>query len=98
MRRADVGADRCRGSSAAVRPGQAKIIRTRPRVATISDRKGDGEARSFSDTLTAAPANIRFAITAPPMHPATWAGMWTVASRQDRPPKAAPAKETTGVK
>ena len=62
--------------AARLRPDRAsaKITRIRPRVATISDRKCPGEPRSLADTLTAARANIRFAITAPPAQPATWAG------------------------
>ena len=62
--------------AARLRPDRAsaKITRTRPRVATISDRKCPAELRSLADRLTAARANIRFASTAPPMHPATWAG------------------------
>src|ERR1700722_384958 len=62
--------------TARVRPDRAsaKITRTRPRVATISDRKCAAELRSWADTLTAARANIRFATTAPATHPATCAG------------------------
>src|SRR2546429_357609 len=40
----------------------------------ISDRKWAGVARSLVEMLAAGRANIRFAITAPPMHPATWTG------------------------
>ena len=40
----------------------------------ISDRKWPGVARCLVDMLTAGRANIRFAITAPPMHPATCTG------------------------
>ena len=39
-----------------------------------SDRKCAAEARCFTEMLTAGSANIRFAIIAPPMHPATWTG------------------------
>ena len=39
-----------------------------------SDRKWAGVARCLAEMLTAGRANIRFAITAPPMHPATCAG------------------------
>jgi hypothetical protein len=39
-----------------------------------SDRKCAGDARCLAEMLTAAWANIRFATTAPPVHPATWAG------------------------
>ena len=62
--------------AARLRPDRAsaKITRIRPRVATTSDRKCPGELRALADTLTAAPPNIRFAITAPAMQPATWAG------------------------
>src|SRR6201996_761266 len=48
--------------------------------------------------VTAGSANIRLASTAPPMQPATWAGREAAASRQDKPPHAASAKETTGLK
>ena len=48
--------------------------------------------------LTAGSANIRFATTAPPMHPATCAGRYAAASRQDSPPNAASTKDTTGLK
>src|ERR1700729_3395269 len=62
--------------TARLRPDRAsaKITRIRPSVATTSDRKCPGELRSLADTLTAALPNIRFAITAPPAQPATWAG------------------------
>jgi hypothetical protein len=36
-----------------------------------------------SGPLTAGSANIKFAITAPPMHPATCTGRYAAASRQD---------------
>src|SRR5690242_2815339 len=48
--------------------------------------------------VIAGSANIRFASIAPPVQPATWAGRYAVASRQDMPPNAASAKETTGLK
>ena len=48
--------------------------------------------------LTAGRANIRFAITAPPMHPATCTGRYAAASRQRSPPNAASTKDTTGLK
>ncbi len=47
------------------------MTRISPRVATISERKWAGEARSRVEMLTAAFENMRFATTAPPMHPAT---------------------------
>ena len=47
--------------------------------------------------VTAGSANIRFATTAPAMHPATWAGKQAAASRQRSPPKAAMTKDTTGL-
>ena len=50
------------------------------------------------EMLTAGSANIRFAITAPPMHPATCTGRYAAASRQDSPPNAASTKDTTGLK
>jgi hypothetical protein len=37
----------------------------------ISDRKCAAEARSLAEMLTAGSANIRFASTAPPVHPAS---------------------------
>ena len=40
----------------------------------ISDRKCAGVARCFVEMVTAGSANIRFASTAPAMHPATCAG------------------------
>ena len=40
----------------------------------ISDRKWAGVARCLAEMLTAGRANIRFASTAPPVHPATCAG------------------------
>ena len=69
-----------------------------PRVATISDRKCAGEARCLVEMLTAAPENIRFATTAPPMQPATCTGRYAAASRQLSPPNAASANDTTGLK
>ena len=39
-----------------------------------SDRKCAGVARCLPEMLTAGKANITFAATAPPMHPATCAG------------------------
>ena len=48
--------------------------------------------------MTAGRANIRFAVTAPAMHPATCAGRYAAASRQRSPPKAASTKDTTGLK
>ena len=48
--------------------------------------------------LTAGRANIRFAITAPPMHPATCTGRYAAASRQPSPPNAASTNDTTGLK
>ena len=59
--------------AARLRPDRAsaKITRIRPRVAMISDRKCAGVARCLAEMLTAAWANIRFASTAPAMHPAT---------------------------
>ncbi len=62
------------------------------------DRKWAGEARCLAGMLTAGRANIRFAATAPPMHPATCAGRYAAASGQDSPPKAASTKDTTGLK
>ena len=65
-------------AAGAVRPrpdrANAKITRTSPSVATISDRKCADVARCLAEILTAARENIRFATTAPPMHPVTWAG------------------------
>src|ERR1035438_7474712 len=63
------GADRLRPERAS-----AKMTRTSPRVAITSDRKCAGLARCLAEMLTAAWANIRFARTAPPMHPVTCAG------------------------
>ena len=40
----------------------------------ISDRKCAAEARCLVEMVTAGSANIRFAATAPAMHPATCAG------------------------
>jgi len=48
----------------------AKITWIGPRVATISDRKWAGVARSLVEMLTVGRANIRFATTAPPTRPA----------------------------
>src|SRR5580704_6797152 len=69
--------------TARLRPdlASAKMTRTRPRVATTSDRKCAGELRPWADRLSAARANIRFASTAPPTHPATCAGRYAAASR-----------------
>ena len=63
-----------------------------------SDRKCGPEARCLAEMLTAGRANIRFASTAPAVHPATWAGRYAVASPQDNPPNAASVKDTTGLK
>ncbi|HEY3958154.1 MAG TPA: hypothetical protein VGM53_32715 [Streptosporangiaceae bacterium] len=52
----------------------AKITSISPRVATISARKCAGVARCLAEMLTAGSANIRFATTAPPVHPVTCAG------------------------
>jgi len=67
-------------------------------VATISDRKWPAVARCLDEMLTAGSANIRFATTAPPMHPATCTGRYAAASRQDSPPNAASTNDTTGLK
>ena len=64
----------------------------------ISDRKWAGVARCLVEMLTAGSANIKFAITAPPMHPATCTGRYAAASHQDSPPNAASTKDTTGLK
>ncbi len=42
-----------------------------PRVATISEKKWAPEARCLVEMETAAIENIRLAVTAPLMHPAT---------------------------
>ena len=63
-----------------------------------SDKKCAGVARCLTEMVTAGSANIRFAATAPAMHPATCAGRYAPASRQDSPPKKASAKDTTGLK
>ena len=55
-------------------------------------------ARCLAEMLTAGRANIRFASTAPPMHPATCAGRYAAASRHDSPPNTASANDTTGLK
>jgi hypothetical protein len=52
-----------------------KITRRRPRVATTSASRCASEARCFSEMVIASRENITFAITAPAMQPATWAGM-----------------------
>ena len=55
------------------RPEQASAMITmiRPRVATISEKKCAALARCLTETLTAFRPNMRFAMTAPAMHPAT---------------------------
>jgi hypothetical protein len=63
-----------------------------------SDRKCAPEARCLEEIAAAGSANIRFAATAPAMHPATCTGRYAAAFRQDSPPNAASAKETTGLK
>lgn len=50
------------------------MTRMRPRVATISDRKCAGVARWWAEIDTAGLENIRLAMIAPALHPATWAG------------------------
>src|SRR5580704_7539976 len=60
----------------------AKITTISPRVATTSDRKCAGVARCLAEMLTALPANMRLAITAPPMQPVTCAGRYGAAARQ----------------
>ena len=87
------GADRERPDRA-----RAKITSRSPSVATISDRKCAGVARSLAEMLIAGWANIRFATTAPATQPATWAGRYAAASRHRSPPNAASAKDTTGLK
>ena len=52
----------------------AKMTSISPSVATTSDRKCAPLARSFTEMLMAAWPNMRFAITAPVMHPPSWAG------------------------
>ena len=47
---------------------------------------------------TAASENIRFAATAPVTHPATCAGTYAAASRQEIPPSAASENDTAGLK
>src|SRR6185437_8561648 len=53
---------------------RAKITTMSPRVAIASDRKCAGVARCLVEMLTAAWANMRFAATAPVMHPVTCTG------------------------
>src|SRR5579859_4245704 len=83
-------------AAAADRPrparASAKITTISPRVATISDRKCAGVARCLAEMLTAARPNIRLASTAPPAHPATCAGRYAAASRQDSPPRTCPRR------
>jgi hypothetical protein len=76
----------------------AKITSSSPSVAMTSDRKCAPEALSLAEMLTAGSANIRLASTAPATHPATCAGRYAAASRQDSPPKKASTKDTTGLK
>ena len=67
-------------------------------MAITSDKACAPVARCLTEMDTAAWANIRFAATAPVTHPATWAGRYAAASRQEIPPSAASANETTGLK
>src|SRR5579863_370689 len=77
---------------------RAKITNRSPRVATTSDRKCAPLARCLVDQLTAAPANIRLATTAPLIQPPTCAGRYARASRHLRPPNAASTNDTTGLR
>ena len=67
-------------------------------MATISERKWAAEARCLVEISNAALENIRLATTAPPTQPATCAGRYAAASRQESPPKPASTKDTTGLK
>src|SRR3984885_5766107 len=69
-----------------------------PAVAITSDRACAPDALCLTEMETAACPNIRFAVTAPDTQPATWAGRETAAARQDSPPSAASANDTTGLK
>ena len=53
---------------------RAKMTRSSPRVATISEKKCGPVARCLVDQLTAGRENITFAATAPAMHPANLRG------------------------
>src|SRR5664280_1971414 len=77
---------------------RAKMTRSSPAVATTSDRRWGPVARTRVEMVTACRENITLAVTAPTMHPATWAGRWAAASRHEIPPKAASTRETTGLK
>ena len=55
---------------------RAKITSTRPAVATTSASRCGQVARSVVLHETAGAANMRFARTAPVMHPTIWAGMY----------------------
>ena len=63
-----------------------------------SDRACGPLARCLVEIDTACSPNIRFAPAAPVTHPAIWAGRYAAASRQEIPPSAASANETTGLK
>src|SRR4051812_15871761 len=77
---------------------RAKITRISPSVATTSEKRWAGLARWWVEMLIAARANIAFAVIAPAMQPAIWAGRQASASRRERPPKAEATSETTGLK
>jgi len=62
----DDGADRPRPVRA-----RAKMTRTRPKVATTSDKKWAGVARWWAEIVTAALENITLATSAPALQPAT---------------------------
>jgi len=53
---------------------RAKMTRSSPAVATTSDRRWGPVARTRVEMVTACRENITLAVTAPTMHPATWAG------------------------
>ena len=97
------GADVCphRGRDGAAAPGLGQREDDQDQAEGRDDLGQEMRGRNcgpWADRLTAARANIRFASTAPPAHPATCAGRYAAASRHRRPPNAASAKDTTGLK
>src|SRR5437868_9479878 len=75
-----------------------KMTSTSPSVATTSASQWAAELRCVVEIDTADRANMRFAKTAPPMQPATWAPAYSAASRQASRPKNAKTAETNGLK
>jgi hypothetical protein len=70
--------------------------RIKPEVATTSPSKRPPPGRLSCDSSTAGSENMRFAMAAPAIAPATCARTWASASAVDKPPSRRSARVMTG--